>query len=92
MNSDTYSIRARIIADILLFLTVLYAPWWLVSMAVFFSILYFKSFYEAFFFGFLFDMLYGVSVPSTHGFQFVFSTAFLVLIFAADFVKAKVRV
>lgn len=92
MNSDTYSIRARIIADIFLFLTILYTPWWLVSAAVFLCILCFKNFYEAFFFGLLFDMLYGVSIPSMHGFRFIFSSVFLFLIFAADFVKAKVRV
>lgn len=92
MNSDVYTIQARIIADITLFLTVLYAPWWLASIAVFWSTVYFKSFYEAFFFGILFDMLYGASIASFHGFHFVFSSASLFLIFAVDFVKEKVRV
>ncbi len=92
MNSNNRLIRARIIADIALFFIVLYAPWWLVGIAVIAGVSYFKNFYEAFFAGFLFDTLYGASIAGLHGFRFVFSSAFLLFIFAADFIKTKVRI
>ncbi len=75
-----------------LFFSVLYAPGWLVAVALFFGVWYFKNFYEAFFFGLLFDMLYGVPIASLYGFRFIFSSVFLAIIFAAKFVKGKLRV
>lgn len=92
MNAKFSQPRFRIMANIIIFLAVLYIPWWLVSVAVFLCILYFRNFYEAFFFGLLFDTLYGVNIASVHGFQFIFSSVFLVLVFAVDFLKGKVRV
>ena len=92
MNPNLSHIRPRIIADILLFFTVLFAPWWFVAAALFLAVWYFKNFYEAFFFGLLFDTLFGAPIASLHGFRFVFSFVFLVIIFAAGFVKGKVRV
>lgn len=92
MNSGTTSIRIRAIADIALFFIVLYAPWWFVASALFLGVWYFKNFYEAFFFGLLFDILFGAPIASLHGFRFVFSFIFLIIIFAAGFVKGKVRV
>jgi hypothetical protein len=92
MNKNSHSVRSRIITDVILFFAVLHAPWWFVAFILLLGAWYFKNFYEAFFFGLLFDMLYGAGIASFHGFQFVFSSAFLVLIFAVDFVKAKIRV
>lgn len=92
MEPNLLKIRSRILADILIFFFVLYAPGWLFVITLFACVCYFKNFYEAFFFGLLFDMLYGAEIASLHGFRFVFSSIFLVLIFAVDFVKGKLRV
>lgn len=92
MNTHISTIRPRIIADTLLFFVVLYAPWWITSVAVLSCVIYFKNFYEAFFFGFLFDMLYGADIASFRGFRFVFSSCFLFLIAGAEFIKREVRV
>jgi hypothetical protein len=91
MSTNINQTLPRIITDITLFFVVLYAPWWCMFAALFLGVWYFKKFYEAFFFGLLFDMLYGANIASLHGFRFIFSSAFLVLIFLADFVKEKVR-
>ena len=54
-------ISKRIIADIVLFLLILVAPWWLSISFALVSLLYFKSYYEFIIAGFLVDMLYGTA-------------------------------
>lgn len=92
MNNDTHRVRTRIIVDIIIFFTVLFAPWWVIFLAVLGGIFSFKNFYEAFFAGFLFDTLYGVNVASAYGFRFFFSVGFLFFIFVAEFLKQKIRI
>jgi hypothetical protein len=91
MNNRTSITRSRIIADGILFFSVLYAPWWITAAAVFSCVIYFKNFYEAFFIGFLFDTLYGAKFTGIHGFRFFFSIFALLLLFAVQFVKEKIR-
>lgn len=91
MNPIPAKIRPRIVIDTALFLTILCTPWWFTAAVLFVCVAYFKNFYEAFFFGFLFDVLYGANIASLHGFRFVFSSIFLVLLFVVNFVKEKVR-
>jgi hypothetical protein len=91
MNPNINHIRSRFTADIILFFTVLFAPWWFAAIAVFVCILRFKSFYEAFFFGLLFDILYGANIARLHQFRFISSSLSLFLIFAVDFIRAKLR-
>lgn len=92
MNTDQSKVYRRIVSDIALFLAVIYAPWWLVSILVFACAVYFRNFYEAFIAGFLFDAFYGTAITSLHNFRFVFSIAFLLLIAITEFIKEKIRV
>jgi len=77
----------RIIVDVLIFLSIFIAPWWL---SVFFiSILFFifKPFYEGLLFGLTIDLLYSNYREIFFGLPVVF--IFLVLVFLSSLLLGK---
>lgn len=81
----------RIIADICIVLSILYAPWWMtVSVGVFFAF-YFSNYYELIAAGALIDILYGNNSTSLIHTPFVFSIGSIVFYFSIQFLKTKMR-
>jgi hypothetical protein len=82
----------RFFADILLFGSALFLPWWSVLLAAATLFFVFPRFYELFFLALFIDLLYGVPVAHFGNFQFVLSlfSAVLYLLFA--FVKRRMRI
>jgi hypothetical protein len=81
----------RAIFDILLFVAVLFFPWW---CFIFFAILggvLFKNYFEMLIAGFFMDALYGTEAISFHGFRLFFTLAISVLFFSVDALKSKLR-
>jgi len=81
----------RIAADIAILFSALFLPWWSALFLIFLGALFFKNFYEAFFFGLLLDALYGTEAINFHGFRLFFTALGLFFIFFGKMMKKKVR-
>jgi hypothetical protein len=81
----------RIIADIVLFLSLFLASWqWTAILAIIFIIL-FENFWEAALVGFIIDALYSVPSAGIHS-RFGFFTAItLAIILLSKIIKKKIR-
>ena len=55
----------RVSANLLLFLSLVLAPWWLTLVLAVLTVFVFDNFYEIIFLGFCFDLLYGPGRQST---------------------------
>lgn len=81
----------RILAFILLLISILYLPFWLsVILLVIFSI-YFKYLYEASILFLLSDLLFGVKEIVFFNFPFVSLVASIIIITIIEIIKKKVR-
>lgn len=82
----------RITVDILLFLSALFLPWWLVLLCASGLFFLFDRFYELLAVALLMDLLHGTSLERFSEFQFVLSAAAVVLFLLLAFVKRRMRV
>lgn len=77
--------QIRIIADVILVISVFLWPWWVSSILCIAAIFYFRDFYEALIFGLFMDSVY--SLPEyAWGFLFTLSAA---LVFIVSFSLKK---
>ncbi len=74
----------RIILDILLFLSVLFAPWWVSVLLALIFMIYFRNFIEIIIAGFIIDILYGNG-------QMYFTVGSLVVFVFLHLFKRKIR-
>lgn len=74
---------ARIIFDAILFLAVLFAPWWLFALFALAGIAYWERHYEALALALFFDLLY---LP-----RYFLTLGILVLYILIAFIKTKIR-
>ena len=92
MLHSTSSVSAiRILVFILLLLFVLYAPFWLYTVLILISMIYFSWFFEGTVLFLLSDLLYGVKEEKFYGIvfiSFIFSVLLLVLI---EFLKKRLK-
>lgn len=82
----------RILANILLFLGVLFLPWWLVLLVAVWCFFLFPRFHELFWYAFLADLLYAAPQDRFFGFEFALSLITVVLIVVLTLVKKQMRV
>ncbi len=82
----------RILADILLFASALFLPWWITILAAFACFFLFQYFVELIIIGFLLDVLFGVPLPRFGGFQFVLSVISVLFFGVGTFLKRRMRV
>jgi len=87
-----YKFIFRFTGDLIIFFSVLFCPWWITVALVFFAVIFFNNFIEAFFAGLLIDALYGTPDSLLFGFRLFFSFAFFVLWLFATLIKRKVRI
>ncbi len=71
----------RILADILVFLAILYTPIWVTAIFAISCLFYFENYYEIFVAGFILDLLYG-AVGTRHVLYFHFIMATLFYLFS----------
>lgn len=72
----------RALFDITLFLTILFAPWWLALLIAIYGVFYFTFYYEVLVFGVLYDVLYGTMDSGIFGFGITgFLVSFVLFIF-----------
>jgi len=82
----------RIIANIILLLGILYAPWWATAALAALLAFYFTRYYELIVAGILIDMLYGNSTLFFIHTPYVFSVSAVLLYALIGFLKTKLRV
>jgi len=76
--------KKRIIVDILLFLSILYLPFWFSVLLAFVAALYFKSFYELVIALLVIDLLYG-----GYGNNFLMTISGVILFALVSFLKKR---
>lgn len=81
----------RILADIALFVSVLWLPWWASAVLAAAFIFMFDWYYEAVVAGFLMDSLYAVPLPRFRGAELVATGAASALYLVAAYVKPKLK-
>jgi len=82
----------RIIIDIIFFLSIFFAPWWLfVGTGVIF-VFFFPRFWEAVFGGLFLDALYHMETGVIYGRFGFFMISALVLIIVAEEIKKQIRI
>ncbi len=79
---------SRISINILLFISVLYFPWWL-TILIGILLLSLHNGVELLFWGLFADALFGVPLESFYGVQYLFTLLFFILIVLAVYVKQK---
>ncbi|OGI87482.1 hypothetical protein A2995_01295 [Candidatus Nomurabacteria bacterium RIFCSPLOWO2_01_FULL_33_24] len=81
----------RILLDLLLFLSIFLAPFWLVIIFAFILSFYFKRFYEIIPSFLLIDLLYGINL--TKFFEIPIITLFIgiIILILIEFLKKKLR-
>jgi hypothetical protein len=80
---------SRVILGILVFLSIIWAPWWLTwSLAIIF-LFYFSLYYEIFAWGIIYDALYGISLSEYWNVSYIFSIASIVLFIISFIIKKK---
>jgi len=81
----------RILADIIIFLSILFLPWWVTIFLVLFGIFFFNHFYEAIIAGILIDLLYGTRAEEFFGIWFLFFIIFSSIYFFGEKLKKNIR-
>jgi hypothetical protein len=81
----------RYLADSLIFLAAIVAPWWLtIPVAAMFALRY-KSYYELIALGVILDALYGVPLSVLYGRAMIFSISCSLIFMVAEFLKPQLR-
>lgn len=79
----------RITLNILLFLSILFFPWW-VSLAIGLILLIRYTAYELLAYGFFADTVYGIPLPGLYNIQFLFTLVFFIALVASFYIKRKI--
>jgi len=82
----------RILANIFLFFSIVYFPWWAWLPVALFFIFMFESFYEAVFWALVSDFLYGTGSVSWEGFGFYLTLIVLAVFLGIQWFKQYIRV
>lgn len=82
----------RIIADIILFLTIFLAPWYVAVGINFIFIVFFRRFWEGLVAAVIFDFLYSVPSSNFYARFGIFTLLFVILIIIAEKIKKNIRV
>ena len=81
----------RVIADVVLFSAIFFAPWyWTAGLAVLFIIL-FPRYWEAVLAGFLLDAMYSVPTQGFYGRFGIFTISALILLLVLGGIKKRIR-
>ncbi len=81
----------RILANIVLFSSVLFFPWWVtVAAGVAFSV-FFRASYEVVFWAFFSDLLYGTEAASFFRIHFLSTASAVVLVVVLERIKKMTR-
>lgn len=78
----------RIVFNILMFLSVLFLPWWVTVIVAMVFLSKFKA-YEIIFWGVFVDILYSASVPSFLNIEYLFTITFIVLLIISHYLKRR---
>lgn len=81
----------RFFANIVLFLAILYTPWWFFFPLAVLWIFLFRYFYEGVLWMIIADLLYGIPLAQFYHFPFLLSTAALLLFSLFEVVKKYLR-
>lgn len=85
----------KLLLEIILFLVILVAPWWVSVLFALALLYYFKSFNEIILFGLVIDILYNKFSPGVwdifNFFGFRFTFFFLILLLISYFVKKRLK-
>ena len=78
----------RIIAGILLLLSIIFAYWWITWLLAIILLFYFPIYYEIIICGIIYDALYGISLPQFWNIDYVF-TFFSIVLFVLSIIIKK---
>lgn len=81
----------RIVADILLFGSVLFFPWWVGAILALILFFFFSNYVEMLFVAFLTDLFYGVPTERFGGFRFVLSLSAVAVFVFCTITKRYLR-
>ena len=81
----------RILASVILLLSIIYLPLWVSAVLAVGGMFYFNLFWEAVFLFFLSDLLYGVEKSWFFNFTFVSSVLAALCLIILEFVKKKLK-
>ncbi|NOY35733.1 MAG: hypothetical protein GXP44_02345 [bacterium] len=82
----------RIIADIVLFLSVFFAPWYFTALLAFLFVVLFPKFWEAVLAGLFLDAMYGGETAGVYGRFGLFTAISAIVVFAIERVKRQIRI
>jgi len=88
----TKIIIKRIIADVVMFLSVLFAPWYFTALLALLSAVLFPKFWEAVLAGLFLDAMYGGEAAGIYGRFGLFTALAAVTVFAVEAAKKQVRI
>ena len=81
----------RLIANVILFASLLFLPWWITIVIALIAVFVYNVFYELILWGVVGDLLYGAGVASFYALTSFLSTGALVLFLTAQYLKEKIR-
>jgi len=81
----------RFIANLILFFSVLFLPWWVTAIFIVVAIFIFKKFYEAIAWGFFGDLIYGISIAAFFNFGLFLTLGAGIIFFIIEFLKKRIR-
>ena len=85
-------IIARIVIDIVLFLSAILSPWIITVIIAIYGTLLIPRFYEFVIAGLIIDLLYGAQVNSFYNFQYMFLVSSIAAFMILEYLKRFVRV
>ena len=81
----------RIFANILIFVSILFFPWWATAIVLLGGIVFFRSFYEALAWALVVDILYGVSSNTFLNEPVLFTAGVFLGLFLIEKLKGMMR-
>ncbi len=82
----------RILAFLVLALSILFMPFWISLILALAGIIYFAIFWESVFLFFISDLLFGMKEIKFHNILFVSTIMILIILVIIEFLKKKIRV
>jgi len=82
----------RIIADVVLFFSIFFAPWWVTIVLGALSIIFLPMFWEAVLVGMFLDAMYGGRMEGIYGRFGFFTVIALILVIASGRIKKQIRI
>ncbi len=81
----------RILGNLLLIIALFFAPWWFTLTLGIIATFYFSSYYEIIVLGTLFDILYGVTVSATFGYNVLGFLVTTIVFLLIERIKKEIR-